>query len=128
MAFLGPVDHVDRHFYELTENLKLKSYVKPEVKALTSQGTQKLTWDKIPKATRYEVYQKKSDGSYKLLKETTGTSLKLNNIKSGKKYTFAVKPIAEVRALNTSVYVDQDYDFYYTIEGTMSDDVTVVGK
>ena len=128
MAFLGPVGHVDTHFYEVTENLKLKSYVKPEVKALTSEGVQKLTWDKIPKTTRYEVYQKMKDGSYKLIKETTGTALKLNNIKKGKQYTFAVKPIAEIRALNTSVYVDQDYEFYYTIEGTMSDDLTFSAK
>lgn len=127
-AFLGPSGHVDTHFYEVTKDLKLKSYVKPEVKVLTSEGVQKLTWDKISNATKYEVYQKMKDGSYKLLKETTGTSLKLNNVKSDKKYTFAVKPIAKIRGCNTSVYVDKDYKLYYTIEGTMSDDVTIEVK
>lgn len=72
--------------------------------------------------------KKMKDGSYKLLKETTGTSLKLNNVKSDKKYTFAVKPIAKIRGCNTSVYVDKDYKLYYTIEGTMSDDVTIEVK
>lgn len=106
------------------ENLKLKSYVKPQVAAITSQGSYKLTWDKIPKASRYEIYQKKNDGSYKLLKETTCTSIKLNNIKSGKNYTFAVKPIAEIKAVNDKEF-GEDIE-YYTIEGTMSDDVTVI--
>lgn len=107
------------------ENLKLKSYVKPQVAAITSQGSYKLTWDKIPKASRYEIYQKKNDGSYKLLKETTCTSIKLNNIKSGKNYTFAVKPIAEIKAVNDKEF-GEDIE-YYTIEGTLSDDVTVIG-
>lgn len=107
------------------ENLKLKSYVKPQVTAVTSQGSYKLNWDKIPKASKYEIYQKKSNGSYKLLKETTGTSIKLNNIKSGKDYTFAVKPIAEIKAVSDKEF-GEDIE-YYTIEGTMSDDVTVVG-
>lgn len=107
------------------ENLNLKSYVKPQAEVVISQGAYKLTWDKIPKASRYEIYQKKSDGSYKLLKETTRTSIKLNNIKSGKKYTFAIKPIAEIKAVNDKEF-GEDIE-YYTIEGTMSDDVTVVG-
>lgn len=107
------------------ENLKLKSYVKPQVAAITSQGSYKLTWDKIPKASRYEIYQKKNDGSYKLLKETTCTSIKLNNIKSGKEYTFAIKAIAEIKAVNDKEF-GEDIE-YYTIEGTMSDDVTVIG-
>lgn len=108
------------------ENLKLKSYVKPQVAAITSQGSYKLTWDKIPKASRYEIYQKKNDGSYKLLKETTCTSIKLNNIKSGKEYTFAIKAIAEIKAVNDKEF-GEDIE-YYLIEGTMSDDVTVVGE
>lgn len=107
------------------ENLKLKSYVKPQVAVVMSQGSYKLTWNKIPKASRYEIYQKKNDGSYKLLKETTCTSIKLNNIKSGKNYTFAVKPIAEIKAVNDKEF-GEDIE-YYTIEGTLSDDVTVIG-
>lgn len=109
------------------ENLKLKSYVKPEVKAGYSSKTDtyKLKWEKVANAARYEVYQKKSDGSYKLVGKTTGDSIKLNGVKAGKKYTFAVKPIAEVEAVNDNRF-GEDIE-YYTIEGTMSDDVTVVG-
>ena len=107
------------------ENLKLKSYVKPQAAIVTSQDSYMLTWDKIPKAAKYEVYQKKRDGSYKLLKETTGISIKLNGVKDGKKYTFAVKPIAEIKAVNDERF-GEDIE-YYTIDGTMSDDVTVIG-
>ena len=114
-----------------SENVKLKSYVKPDVKTSysSSTGTYKLKWDKVSNVSEYEVYQKLSDGSYKLLKTTTKTSIKFNGIKSGKKYTFAIKPIAKIKAVEdreSSKYVS--YPEYYTIEGTMSDDVTFKAK
>ncbi|MBD5140086.1 MAG: leucine-rich repeat domain-containing protein [Ruminococcus sp.] len=113
------------------ENVKLKSYVKPIVKTNYSVGEYILRWDEIPNASKYEIYQKKSDGSYKLLKETQDLSLKINGIKAGKTYTFSVKPIAEIKA---TPYEPRHVGFdekrlpeYYIIEGTMSDDVTIVG-
>ncbi|MDE5860176.1 MAG: leucine-rich repeat domain-containing protein, partial [Oscillospiraceae bacterium] len=114
---------------EIYEQVSLKSYVKPNVKAVYSDDTEtyKLIWNEIPNAARYEVYQK-NNGGYKLIKETTETSLKLNGIKSGKKYTLAVKPIAEIKAQGDGGgYRHYDLPEYYTIAGTMSDDVTVVG-
>ncbi len=109
------------------ENLSLKSYVKPEVKAFYSRktNTYKLKWDKIPNASRYEVYQKLSDGSYKLIKETSKNSISFKNIKSGKRYTFAVKPIAEIKAIEDDEHSEIEY---YTIEGTMSEDCSFRGK
>lgn len=109
------------------ENLSLKSYVKPEVKAFYSRktNTYKLKWDKIPNASRYEVYQKLSDGSYKLIKETSKNSISFKNIKSGKRYTFAVKPIAEIKAIEDDEHSEIEY---YTIEGTMSEECSFRGK
>ena len=65
------------------------------------------------------------------MKTVKGNSIKINSLKNDKKYTFAVKAVAEVKALpynqdNYIVYFP-DLPEYYTIEGTMSDDVTVVG-
>ncbi|MDE5859741.1 MAG: leucine-rich repeat domain-containing protein [Oscillospiraceae bacterium] len=111
-------------------SITLKSYVKPEVKATYSSKTDtyKLKWEKVTNAARYEVYQKKSDGSYKLVGKTTGDSIKLNGVKAGKKYTFTVKPIAEIEATgDEGQYSFYDLPEYYIIEGTMSDDVTFVG-
>lgn len=110
-----------------SNNMKLKSYVKPEVKAFYSRktNTYKLKWDKIPNASRYEVYQKLSDGSYKLIKETSKNSISFKSIKSGKRYTFAVKPIAEIKAIEDDEHSEIEY---YTIEGTMSEDCTFKGK
>ena len=115
--------------------ITLKSYVKPDVKAVYSGSTDiyKLKWDKVSNASEYEVYQKLRDGSYKLLKTTKGTSINLNGIKSGKKYTFAVKPMAKIKASGDGTsgmvsYVGYDLPEYYTIEGTMSDDVTFKAK
>jgi len=108
------------------ENLKLKSYVSPEVYVEKINGsTCRLKWDNIPNASCYEIYKKKSDGSYKLLKTVKGNSIKINKLKSGKSYMFAVKPIAEVKAIKNEEYNYSDKYEYYTIEGTMSEDVTV---
>ena len=118
-------------FVGCENNVSLKSYVKPNAKAvyLKSSGKYKLKWDKISNASGYEVYQKSRDGSYKLLKTVRGTSIKLNGIKSGKKYTFAVKPISEIEAFGEAgQYLHYDLPEYYTIEGTMSDDVTFKAK
>lgn len=116
-----------------SQNVTLKSYVKPEAKATysNSTGVYKLKWSEVPNADHYEIYQKLRDGSYKLLKTTKGTSIKFADgiIKSGKKYTLAVKPIAKIEASGEKdEYVDFILPEYYTIEGTMSDDVTFVGK
>ncbi len=108
------------------ENLKLKSYISVEVfTEKISDSTCRLKWDNIPNASCYEIYKKKSDGSYKLLKTVKGNSIKINKMKKGKSYTFAVKPIAEVKSIKSEEYNYSDKYEYYTIEGTISEDVTV---
>lgn len=112
------------------DRVNLKSYVQPDVSAEKADGNAyRLKWDKISNASYYEVYQKKSDGSYKLLKTVNGNSIKINKLKNGKSYTFAVKAFADIEA---KPYDQQDYIVsyqnlpeYYTIEGTMSEDVTI---
>lgn len=116
---------------EIAEKVKLKSYVKPNVSFECDNNVCTLKWDKIANASHYEVYQKKSDGSYKILKTVKGSSIKINGLKNDKKYTFAVKAVAKVKATpyNQDNYIVSFSDLpeYYTIEGTLSDDVTVIG-
>lgn len=116
---------------EIAEKVKLKSYVKPNVSFECDNNVCKIKWDKIANASYYEVYQKKSNGSYKKLKTVKGSSLKINSLKSDREYTFAVKAVAKVKATpyNQDNYIVSFSGLpeYYTIEGTMSDDVTVVG-
>lgn len=116
---------------EIAEKVKLKSYVKPNVSFECANNVCNLKWDNIANASYYEVYQKKSDGNYKILKTVKGNSIKINGLKNDKEYTFAVKAVAEVKAVpyNQDNYIVSFSDLpeYYTIEGTMSDDVTVVG-
>lgn len=116
---------------EIAEKVKLKSYVKPNVSFECDNNVCNLKWDKIANASYYEVYQKKSNGSYKKLKTVKGSSLKINSLKSDREYTFAVKAVAKVKATpyNQDNYIVSFSGLpeYYTIEGTMSDDVTVVG-
>ena len=49
----------------------------------------KLLWNKVPGATGYRIYV--YDKGWKAVKTTTGTSYVVNNLKSGTKYTFAVR-------------------------------------
>lgn len=94
---------------------------------LSSNGNYFL-WEKIPDASYYEVYQKLNNGEYKLLKTTKATACKFTTLKSGKKYTFAVKPVAVIPAANYDKEKDEgNYPETFTIEGTMSEDIVVKG-
>ncbi len=103
--------------------ITLKSYVQPTVQ---KEGSS-LKWDKIPNASYYEVYQRLGNGEYKLLSSTKGTSCKLPALGKGKKYTFAVKPVAVIPGANYDKERDESYPENFTIEGTMSEDITVEG-
>ncbi|MDE6591655.1 MAG: leucine-rich repeat domain-containing protein [Oscillospiraceae bacterium] len=101
--------------------ITLKSYVQPTVQ---KEGNS-LKWDKIPNASYYEVYQRLGNGEYKLLSTTKGTSCKLPALGKGKKYTFAVKPVAVIPGANYDKERDETYPESFTVEGTMSEDITV---
>ncbi|MBQ7784212.1 MAG: leucine-rich repeat domain-containing protein, partial [Oscillospiraceae bacterium] len=111
--------------YEKPLKTKLKSYVQTAL----SKAENKLNWEETPKASHYEVYQKLNNGEYKLLKTTKATACKFTTLKSGKNYTFAVKPVAVIPAANFDKEKDEGvYPETFTIEGTMSEDVVLTGK
>ncbi len=111
--------------YEKTLKTQLKSYVQPKI----TVSENKISWEKIPKASYYEIYQKLNSGEYKLLKTTKSTSCKFSTLKSGKNYTFAVKPVAVIPAANFDKEKDEGhYPKTFTIEGTMSEDFVLTGK
>ena len=111
--------------YEKTLKTQLKSYVQPQI----TVSENKLSWEKIPNASYYEIYQKLNSGEYKLLKTTKATACKFTTLKSGKNYTFAVKPVAVIPAANFDKEKDEGvYPKSFTIEGTMSEDILLTGK
>ncbi len=111
--------------YEKTLKTQLKSYVQPQI----TVSENKMSWEKIPKASYYEIYQKLNSGEYKLLKTTKATACKFTTLKSGKNYTFAVKPVAVIPAANFDKEKDEGvYPENFTIEGTMSEDFVLTGK
>lgn len=68
--------------------------VSKTVKQLSvSSGIDSVTLDWIGQqgVLSYEVYQKGDDGDYTLLKTTYGSSVTIDALETGKKYTFAVK-------------------------------------
>lgn len=103
----------------------LKSYVQPQI----IKAENKLSWESISNTSYYEIYQKLSSGKYKLLKTTKSTSCKFPSLKSGKAYTFAIKPVAIIPAANYNEEEDKGYfPESFTIEGTMSEDIVLTGK
>ena len=103
----------------------LKSYVQPQI----IKAENKLSWESISNTFYYEIYQKLNSGEYKLLKTTKLTSCQFPSLKSGKAYTFAIKPVAIIPAANYNEEEDKGYfPESFTIEGTMSEDIILTGK
>ncbi len=60
----------------------------------TSKGNINLSWKAVNGAEAYQVYYKAGNGNYKLYKTyTSAQNLKFSNLKSGTKYTFAVRGV-----------------------------------
>ncbi|MDE7302704.1 MAG: leucine-rich repeat domain-containing protein, partial [Oscillospiraceae bacterium] len=107
---------------------ELKSHVKPTVEAEYKNGVCELSWNEIPNAKTYEVYQKFKDGTYKFLKTTENTSVRLKDAKKGRSYTFAVKAIGEIEEKCFYVEHEAYCPISFEVEGAMSDSVTVSVK
>ena len=76
---------------------------RPDVTVKLSSGKVKVTWDKVSGATEYKVYRATSkDGTYKLMKTTTGTSYTNTSVTSGKTYYYKVKAIHSKSAANSA--------------------------
>ena len=85
-----------------TNNKKLQT---PTLKvAVNSNGTFKMTWNKVTGATSYQIYYKQTDGSYKLLKTVTGTSYTSGFAQYGKQYSYKMKAVTSKNSSATSNY------------------------
>lgn len=116
---------IDKSAFGYINEKTLSSYVQPKV----SVKDNKLTWDKIPNASYYEIYQKLENGEYKYLQRTNKTKAAIAGTKQGKNYTFAVKAFAEIPAENYGPKTDRGvYPESFLIEGDMSDTVTITAK
>lgn len=76
----------------------------PVVKAsnYTDTGKIKLSWNKIEGAVGYEVYRSTSkSGTYSLVKEVSGTTLKNTSVEVGKTYYYKVRALASDSSLNS---------------------------
>lgn len=56
----------------------------------------KISWNKAADATKYEVYQKTGNGSYKRVKTVTGQSVILSNLNRKKTYQFKIRAVKTV--------------------------------
>ena len=67
------------------------SIATPTLKAtVNTNGTFKLSWNKVSGAEKYELYIKQANGSYKLMKTTTSTSFTTAVATYGKQYSYKV--------------------------------------
>ncbi len=76
---------------------------RPDVEITLKKGDPRLTWDKIDGAKKYEIYRATSkNGTYKLMKTTTGTSYTNSSAKEGTTYYYKVKAIHSKSAANSA--------------------------
>ncbi len=61
--------------------------------AVNANGSFKLSWNKVNGAEKYELYIKQADGSYKLMKTTTGTSFTTATAAYGKQYSYKMRAV-----------------------------------
>ena len=52
-----------------------------------------MSWNKVSGAEKYELYIKQADGSYKLMKTTTGTSFTTATAAYGKQYSYKMRAV-----------------------------------
>ena len=57
---------------------------------VNSNGSFKLSWNKVTGATKYGIYMKQTNGSYKWIKTVTGTSWSTATAQYGKQYSYKV--------------------------------------
>ena len=60
---------------------------------VNANGSFKLSWNKVNGAEKYELYIKQADGSYKLMKTTTGTSFTTATAAYGKQYSYKMRAV-----------------------------------
>ncbi|MDE6752893.1 MAG: InlB B-repeat-containing protein, partial [Eubacterium sp.] len=78
-----------------TEAIKATGLKTPTLKAtVNANGTFKLSWNKVTGAEKYELYIKQADGSYKLMKTTTGTSFTTAFATYGKQFSYKMRAVA----------------------------------
>ncbi|MBQ5782619.1 MAG: hypothetical protein IIV99_04440, partial [Oscillospiraceae bacterium] len=70
---------------------------------IASTGKIQLKWNAIEGAKEYKVYRSTTkDGEYKLLKTTTGTSLKNTSVNAGETYYYKVMAVHATSAANSA--------------------------
>lgn len=80
---------------------------KPKISLKDGKAT--IKWNVVNNATGYIIYQKKSDGTYKKLCSSSKNSVTINNISSGKKYSFRIK--AKFKDGSTEVIPNGNFSF-----------------
>ena len=78
---------------------------RPTVKGghVASTGKNKITWNKVSGAVKYQVYRATSKtDSYKLVKTTTGTSYTNTSAVAGKTYYYRVRAVGSKSSLNSA--------------------------
>ncbi len=77
-----------------TETIKATGLKAPVLKAaVNANGSFKLSWNKVSGAEKYELYIKQADGSFKLMKTTTGTSFTTAVGAYGYQYTYKMRAV-----------------------------------
>ncbi|MDE5996444.1 MAG: hypothetical protein K2G56_05950 [Eubacterium sp.] len=87
---------------DVTNTIKLQT---PTLRAtVNANGSFQLSWNAVSGATRYGIYIRQSNGTYKWLKTVTGTSYTTGVASKGKTYSYKVIAVTDKNKNATSNY------------------------
>ncbi len=74
----------------------------------------KITWNKVPNATKYRVYYKNSNGNWVKMTTTAATSYLDTDVRKGTAYTYTVRCISADESHFTSAYNNSGWRYVYS--------------
>ena len=100
--------------FQMTESLTEATLDTPQLSVKTDAGGMRISWDPVPRATRYRVFYKGS-GGWTRLTDTTDTSVLDDDVVSGTRYTYTVRCLSADGTRYISDYdVNGKSAVYYT--------------
>ncbi|MBE6787193.1 MAG: fibronectin type III domain-containing protein [Ruminococcaceae bacterium] len=96
------------------------------LKSTATATTVNLTWDGVPKATKYRIYKYDSKSkTYKKVADTKNTSYKITGLSRGTKYKYRVRPCARI---NGTDYYSDKYEYTTAITKPKTAKITSVSS
>ncbi len=96
------------------------------LKSTATSTTVSLSWEGVPKATKYRIYKYDSKSkTYKKVADTKNTSYKITGLSRGTKYKYRVRPCTRI---NGTDYYSEEYQYTTAITKPKTASITSVSS